>query len=189
MRFSSLGHLLVLLSPVGAMIAAAAVQPLAAQEHDHTAHASPYAGLENRRIKALGDEEIAALLEGEGMGFALAAELNGWPGPRHVLDMAEALTLTAEQRSAIEAVRDAMSARARELGAELVEQETVMDRRFAHAHLDREELERLTGAIAVLRGQLRAVHLQAHLETRALLDEAQRIEYMRLRGYLPGEPR
>ena len=32
------------------------------------------------------------------MGLALAAELNGYPGPRHVLDLADQLGLTPEQQ-------------------------------------------------------------------------------------------
>ena len=31
------------------------------------------------------------------MGFALPAELNGYPGPRHVLDLADGLELTEVQ--------------------------------------------------------------------------------------------
>src|SRR5215469_14793256 len=45
----------------------------------------PYAGQEARTIKALSDDDIAALRKGEGMGMAKAAELNGYPGPVHVL--------------------------------------------------------------------------------------------------------
>jgi hypothetical protein len=41
----------------------------------------PYAGLEARAIKALSEQQIADLEAGRGMGMALAAELNGYPGP------------------------------------------------------------------------------------------------------------
>jgi hypothetical protein len=50
--------------------------------------ATPYAGQQTRTIKALSDDEIAALRNGEGMGMAKAAELNGYPGPIHVLSLA-----------------------------------------------------------------------------------------------------
>ena len=53
--------------------------------------AMPYAGQQTRAIKALSDDEIAAFLNGEGMGFAKAAELNGYPGPAHVLTLAQKL--------------------------------------------------------------------------------------------------
>ena len=51
----------------------------------------PYAGLEARSIKALSDQQIADLKAGRGMGLALAAELNGHPGPMHVLELADPL--------------------------------------------------------------------------------------------------
>ena len=41
----------------------------------------PYAGLEGRSVKALSEQQIADLRAGRGMGLALAAELNGYPGP------------------------------------------------------------------------------------------------------------
>jgi hypothetical protein len=40
-----------------------------------------YAGQQARTTKALSDEDIAALSNGEGKGMAKAAELNGYPGP------------------------------------------------------------------------------------------------------------
>src|SRR5687768_9981318 len=83
----------------------------------------PYAGFENRAIKALSDDEIADLRAGRGMGLALAAELNGYPGPSHVLEHAEALTLTPAQRQRTEAVFEAMKAEAVNLGERLIEQE------------------------------------------------------------------
>ncbi|MGH7485986.1 MAG: hypothetical protein ACREMY_10365, partial [bacterium] len=69
MKSHSLGVLLVsLLVTVGALAA------------------TPYAGQQSREIKALSQEEAAGLLAGKGMGFAKAAELNGFAGPAHVLE-------------------------------------------------------------------------------------------------------
>jgi hypothetical protein len=55
---------------------------------------TPYADQQHRIIKALSEEEIAALLKGEGLGMAKAAELNGYPGPLHVLTLARELELS-----------------------------------------------------------------------------------------------
>ena len=55
---------------------------------------SPYAGQEQRAIKALSDEEIRDLLDARGMGLAKAAELNSYPGPLHVLQLANELGLS-----------------------------------------------------------------------------------------------
>src|SRR5262247_2210822 len=68
----------------------------------------PYAGLETRTIKALSDQQIADLRAGRGMSLALAAELNGFPGPAHVLELAEQLALSEQQRSKVQDLFAAM---------------------------------------------------------------------------------
>ena len=62
----------------------------------------PYAGMQARAIKALSAEQIADLQAGRGMSLALAAELNGYPGPRHVLEFVEQLGLTDQQRADVQ---------------------------------------------------------------------------------------
>ena len=68
----------------------------------------PYAGLEQRPVKALSEQQVSDLRAGRGMGLALPAELNGYPGPSHVLENAEALALTADQRERTKALFDAI---------------------------------------------------------------------------------
>jgi hypothetical protein len=58
----------------------------------------PYAGLQARPIKALSEQQVADLRAGRGMGLALAAELNGYPGPLHVLELSKELDLGQSQR-------------------------------------------------------------------------------------------
>lgn len=160
-----------------------------AQGHEahggHNAPAAPYAGLQDRDIKALSAEEVAGLERGERMGFALAAELNGIPGPRHVLELGEELGLTVEQRRAVESVHERMLAEARELEARVLQLERELDRRFAQGHATPGEVLRLTNGIGEVRGRLRAAHLNAHLETVELLSAGQVEAYARLRGYAP----
>ena len=55
---------------------------------------SPYVSETSREIKALSAEDISGYLQGQGMGFAKAAELNGFPGPKHVLDLSDELELS-----------------------------------------------------------------------------------------------
>ena len=80
----------------------------------------PYAGLQMRPIKSLSAQQVADLSSGRGMGLALAAELNGYPGPSHVLELADNLDLTTEQRARVQALFDAMKAEAMPLGAMLI---------------------------------------------------------------------
>jgi Spy/CpxP family protein refolding chaperone len=144
---------------------------------------APYAGQQARAIKALSDDDLAALRNGEGMGMAKAAELNGYPGPKHVLDLAQQLKLTDAQRRDVQAVFDRMNNAAKSLGGELVAQEQALDQLFAKADITPDRLTAATAAIAELQGRLRDVHLSTHLETRALLNPDQIARYEQLRGY------
>ena len=143
----------------------------------------PYAGQQARAIKSLSDDDIAALRKGEGMGMAKAAELNGYPGPKHVLQLAVKLGLTEIQQRDVQAIFDRMSAAAKPLGRELIAQEQALDLLFANGEITADRLAAATTAIAGLQGRLRAVHLSAHLETRALLNADQIASYQLLRGY------
>src|SRR4030081_3756596 len=89
---------------------------------------TPYAGMQSRPIKALSDQQVADLKAGRGMGLALPAELNGYPGPMHVLEHADALGLTPDQRSRTMALFNAMKAEVVPVGERLIEQETKLDR-------------------------------------------------------------
>jgi Spy/CpxP family protein refolding chaperone len=147
------------------------------------APATPYAGQQARTIKALSDEDIAALRKGEGMGMAKAAELNGYPGPAHVLALARQLSLTDDQVRQVQLVFDRMSAAARPLGDEVITHERALDQLFADGHADRDRVTAEAALIAELYGRLRSVHLAAHLEMRTMLTSEQVVTYQRLRGY------
>ena len=71
---------------------------------------TPYAGLQTRPIKALSDQQVADLKAGRGMGLALAAELNGYPGPSHLLELAVQLGLSDPQKTRIQGLFEAMKA-------------------------------------------------------------------------------
>src|SRR5712692_2276537 len=73
---------------------------------------TPYAGMQTRPIKALSEQQMADLAAGRGMGMALAAELNGYPGPVHVLELADKLNLSPDQRAGIQRLFDSMKAEA-----------------------------------------------------------------------------
>ncbi len=120
------------------------------------------------------------------MGMALAAELNGYPGPLHVIELADRLELSAAQRSEVQRLFDSMKAEAMPLGARLIEQETDLDRQFAQRTVTPESLKASTAAVAATQGSLRETHLKYHLSTAALLDPTQLIKYAELRGYGAG---
>lgn len=144
---------------------------------------SPYAGQQSREIKALSPKEIEDLVYGRGMGLAKPAELNRFPGPLHALELAGELRLSAEQRKGLEASKARMSARAKALGAEILDLERRLDAAFAQRTIDQVRLTELTAQIGTKQGMLRAAHLEAHIETAGLLTSEQTSRYDGLRGY------
>src|SRR6266851_820156 len=149
---------------------------------------TPYAGMQTRPIKALSEQQVADLGAGRGMGLALAAELNGYPGPSHVLELADKLELTADQRTSVKALFNSMKAEALPLGSKLIEQEADLDRQFASRTVTPESLKASTAAVAVTQGELRETHLKYHLSTAALLSPDQMQRYAQLRGYGGDQP-
>lgn len=167
------------------LLALVIATPVAAQHDGHGGHPapSPYADEAGRALKALSADEIDGLLAGRGMGLARAAELNGYPGPLHVLELADSLALSRQQRAEVERIHAAMQAEARALGAEVVEVERHLDALFAGGRATDEAVDRVTGHLGALRGRLRASHLRAHVATRGVLTAEQTAAYGRLRGY------
>ena len=152
------------------------------------AQASPYAGMESRETKALSDEQRVAYERGDGMGLALAAELNGLPGPKHVLELADSMDLSAEQRARTEALFESMRTAAIELGAAIIAAEERLDQWFRSGSTDRQVLQVLTTEIGALQGDLRYTHLTAHLTMRDILTREQMGRYGELRGYTADRP-
>jgi hypothetical protein len=144
---------------------------------------TPYAGMQNRPIKALSEQQLADLGAGRGMGLALAAELNGYPGPSHVIELADKLELSADQRDRIKALFDSMKAEAQPLGAKLIAQESELDKLFSSRAVTASSLKAATAAIAVTEGELRETHLKYHLSTADILNAGQMQKYAELRGY------
>jgi Spy/CpxP family protein refolding chaperone len=144
---------------------------------------SPYTDFAGRETKSLSPEQIEQYLEGKGMGLALAGELNGYPGPKHVLELAQELGLSLAQRGSTEELFETMQAEAQRLGREIVEQEILLDAQFANGEIDEARLKQITEEIGRLNGRLRGVHLNAHLEMKKVLTRHQAMLYQSARGY------
>jgi len=149
---------------------------------------SPYAAETTREIKSLSRDDVADYLAGKGMGLAKAAELNGYPGPAHVLALAQPLVLTDRQRADTTAVFERMESQARSLGERLVAEERALDRAFADHTVTPDALAAATASIAALQGRLRDIHLRAHLEQARILTPEQVARYAMLRGYADPAP-
>jgi Spy/CpxP family protein refolding chaperone len=163
------------------------------QTSDESAVHSPYAGQEERGIKALSQSDIEGLLAGAGTpfgGMAKPAELNGYPGPRHVLDAYDAgeFELTNQQHEQIETLYEEMRSKAIALGKQIINLEKEIDGAFTDRIITEEFLQNKVSKSANLYGQLKVVHLEYHLSMVKILTPQQVEQYNELRGYVYGDP-
>ncbi|MCE2454072.1 MAG: hypothetical protein J4F48_14960, partial [Nitrospinae bacterium] len=153
-----------------------------------SSHRSKYAGQQSRAIKSLSAEDIAELKRGGGWGLAKAAELNGVPGPIHLLEMKDKIDLNESQRSAINAIYRRMKSRAILHGERLIDLERRLEGGFRNRTITDALLRDSLSAIAETKKELRYVHLAAHIETLKILTEKQVDTYNTLRGYSKADP-
>jgi len=144
---------------------------------------TPYAGQQHREIKALSSSEIDGLLKGKGLGMAKPAELNKYPGPLHVLEIATRLDLSSEQLKQTERLYAQMKSEAIPLGEKIVSSEKRLDELFSSGGVTDSSLKSVLNDIAKLRGELRFVHLKMHLRQKKIMTPSQIHQYNRLRGY------
>lgn len=165
-----------------------ALAALAAATYSHAAqHApSPYAGEESREIKSLSADDIAELQRGGGWGLARPAELNGMPGPAHLLELKDEIPLSPEQVKEIEALYADMKQKAVAEGERLIALERELDSAFRTRTITPSGLQELLDRIERSRTALRFIHLSTHLQTPSLLRPEQIARYNALRGYAAG---
>jgi len=158
------------------------LQHPASSQHQHTAPRTPsQAGEAEAAHHSFLDQERAAIERGEGFGMAMVADRNGYPGPKHVLELKAELQLTPEQQTAMEKLFAQMKAQALARGKELLLAEAQLDQMFAEGRPEAELLQQQTNRVASLRGELRWVHLSAHLAARKLLTPQQLATYQHFR--------
>ncbi len=128
----------------------------------------------------------AGLLAGDEMGLAATAELNGYPGPKRILDLSKELKLTPAQQSSIGDIYRDVVKRSKELGKRIISVEEELNEAFKSGLVSEKSIQETSDQIAKLRGRLRAEQLIAHLKTRALLTDPQIKLYASLRSPKPG---
>jgi len=145
--------------------------------------ASPYIAEQTRKIKSLSANDIKALQSGAGWGLAKPAELNGIPGPLHVLELQEELGLSRRQKNKIQALWSSMNEQAKLEGDRYLSAEEKIENFFKSQKNNKEELENLLKQSATHLAALRKTHLLAHLEVLPVLSFHQIKKYNVLRGY------
>jgi len=151
-------------------------------QHNHEAQ-TPYAGMQNRAIKSLSDNDIKELRRGGGWGLALAAELNGMPGPAHMLELKDQIALNMDQVTKTQALLDEMRKVAIPTGERLIFAESELENAFAKGAVDEASLRRLLAEAESVRTELRFIHLSQHYKTVQFLKPEQIKRYNILRGY------
>ena len=151
-------------------------------------HGSDYSGQEARQIKSLSSKDIHQLKQGKGWGLAKVAELNGLPGPAHVLMLKKEIALTDDQEAQIQTLYDEMKKKAMPLGHRLVALEKELNDSFANRTITKDRLIQQLDLISNVRKELRYVHLVTHVMTPQILSAQQLSEYNRLRGYFKIDP-
>jgi Spy/CpxP family protein refolding chaperone len=117
--------------------------------------------------------------------MAKLAELNGYPGPRHVLDLANELELTNKQKANITTIYDNMKKKAAVLGQEIISIEKIANEGFINKTITDYQLKQLIFKSSQNYGQLRYTHLITHLKILDILTPEQVNLYNNLRGYSP----
>lgn len=147
---------------------------------------SAYVSLLDTEIRGLDQETIEGYLTGKGLGQALPAELNGYPGPRHTIDMAEEMELTEEQLAQVQSLFDDMLSKAISLGEQYLLAVAELEMGFRNGLVSEEYLQTQLEKIAAIEAQLRYVHLSTHLVTIEILTQDQIAQYGLMRGYTEG---
>jgi hypothetical protein len=143
----------------------------------------PYAGQQERDLKALSANDVQDYLRGAGMGYAKPAELNHYPGPAHILELADQLGLSPEQRAEAKNLMDAHRVHAALTGAKVIEAERHLEALFRRGDVSEAELADAARIAASLQGEYRLSHLETHRRVRAVLTDEQVTRYDELRGY------
>jgi len=151
-------------------------------QHGSAEH-KPYAGMQERPIKSLSDADIRELKRGGGWGLALAAELNGMPGPVHLMELKDRIPLTAEQVQQAQSLVLDMRKAAIPAGERLIAAEAALEAAMAAGSVDEASLRRLLSEAGAARTELRFIHLSQHLKTVQFLRAEQIKQYNILRGY------
>jgi Spy/CpxP family protein refolding chaperone len=139
--------------------------------------------MQNRAVKSLSDDDIKELRRGGGWGLALAAELNGMPGPTHLLELKDQIPLTDDQVAKTQALITDMRQAAIPTGERLIAAETALENAFAKGAINEVSLRGLLAESESARTELRFIHLSQHFKTVQYLKPEQIKRYNILRGY------
>ena len=124
-------------------------------------------------LKSLTPDEVKGYVEGSGMGQAKVAELNGYPGPMHLLERKDELKLTSEQVRSLEELKTRMTTEAIKYGTDVIEAEKQLNKLFAGGNATEEQVRGAVVKSEESKANVRYAHLKAHLASRRILTPSQ----------------
>jgi hypothetical protein len=146
------------------------------------AHMVPVCSGERKpEVSSLSPDDVKGYLAGQGMGLARAAEMNGYPGPLHVLELAKELSLSPPQRKLTEELVAATKAKAIDAGRALVDAERALEELFCTRKATQENVAEAVTRIGQREADVRRVHLAAHVRQIEILSPPQVLRYYELR--------
>ncbi|GAA5521688.1 hypothetical protein LQ318_08035 [Aliifodinibius salicampi] len=148
-----------------------------------------YTGQEAREIKALTTQEVEGYLNGKGMGLSKVAELNQYPGPKHVLELADELELSSKQKEQTQLLFNKMKEKAINIGETYIAKEQALNQMFESGNVSSSTVDSLLVEIGKIKGTLRAAHVNTHIQMIGILTTEQVKKYDELRGYGNGNSR
>ena len=98
--------------------------------------------------------------------------------------LASELNLVRAQVERIETIRERMKRRAVAKGKAILEAEHHLASMFDSGQPSVSGVKRVTERLGIMRGELQAIHLLAHIETTGVLTDVQIEDYDRIRGYV-----
>ncbi len=150
----------------------------AQQGHDAGVHqGARQSGGPHKTVQQWMDDFDRVIAGGRGAGLAFAADQNGYPGPMHVLELADELALSPEQQAKMRALVEAMFAESKPKSARLLDAERRLRAVFAEGRANETAIRTAVGEVERARSEVRLIHLLTHLKTRDLLTEEQRRLY------------
>ncbi|MFG0274816.1 MAG: hypothetical protein ACF8QF_07155 [Phycisphaerales bacterium] len=156
----------------------------AAQAQQRSDYATEHAGVGDPLLRHLTPAQIRGLGAAAGLGLAKPAELHGLPGPKHVLELADDLELTDEQRDRTQRAYERMRDRAIPAGQRVLDAERrVGEVMQSHPRVIEDEVARALDDAADAWRLLAREHIVAHAEMLSILTPAQVQRYSVLRGY------
>ena len=123
------------------------------------------------------------LLKGLGIGLASYAEENGYPGPKHVLELKDELGLTQDQLKKTEALQKMVAISAAAKGQQIVQAEEELNELFEAGTINGKVLRSSSGRSETCVPTSSSSILQAHLRMKQVLTADQIGRYKKLRGH------